>query len=74
MNVYLDAVGERDGAWQPRAGAAASGVTVTLAGRRVALSKTGAFRLARAAACGRLLVARDGAGGRTAVRLPRCRA
>jgi hyaluronoglucosaminidase len=72
MDVYLDAVEARDGDWQPRAGNAASRVTLTLDGKRVALSRSGAFRLARRAACGRLLVATDGAGGRTAVRLPVC--
>ncbi|MEA2353781.1 MAG: hyaluronoglucosaminidase [Thermoleophilaceae bacterium] len=73
MNGYLDAVDARDGDWQPHADAAASRVVVTLAGKRVPLSASGAFRLARHSACGRRLLATDGAGGRTAVRLPPCR-
>ncbi|HEX8074187.1 MAG TPA: hypothetical protein VF545_04335, partial [Thermoleophilaceae bacterium] len=60
-------------AWQERAGDAASAVTVAIGGRPVRLSESGTFRLRRRAACGRLLVAVDGAGGRTAVRLRRCR-
>jgi hypothetical protein len=71
MNVYLDEVEALDSAWQPRAGDAAASVTVTAGGRRVKLSPSGAFRLSRSA-CGRLLVATDGAGGLTARRVPRC--
>lgn len=71
MDGYLDAVESLDSAWQARADQAASGVTVTFAGKRVKLSSSGAFRLGRSA-CGRRLVATDGAGGRTALRVPRC--
>ncbi len=71
MNGYLDAVAALDSAWQGRAGDAAAGVTVTVAGRAVRLSASGAFRLRRRW-CGRLVVATDGAGGRTALRAPRC--
>jgi hypothetical protein len=73
MDLYLDAVDSRDSAWQDHSDQAASRVTLTLRGRRVRLSPSGAFRLKRRMACGRLLVATDGAGGRTAVRLRRCR-
>jgi hyaluronoglucosaminidase len=72
MNVYLDAVETLDAAWQGRADEAAASVTVTVRGRRVRLGPSGAFRLGRAS-CGRVVVATDGAGGRTAVRAPRCR-
>jgi hypothetical protein len=73
MNTYDDAVSARDSAWQDHADQAASKVTVTLGGRRVRLAKSGGFSIGRHAGCGRLLVATDGAGGRTGVRLPRCR-
>ena len=72
MSVYFDAVDELDGAWQQRASDAAGGVTVTLGARTVPLDERGRFRLGRRA-CGRLLVATDGAGGHTGRRLPRCR-
>jgi hyaluronoglucosaminidase len=68
MNTFLDQVSERDSAWQGRAGEAASRVRVTVGGRRVRLSPSGAFRLGPHA-CGRLLLAVDGAGGRAAQRL-----
>jgi hyaluronoglucosaminidase len=72
MNTFVDAVGARDDAWQARADAAASRVTVTVGGRRVPLSPSGGFTIALRTGCGRLLVATDGAGGRTARRLARC--
>jgi hypothetical protein len=70
MDAFIDAVSERDSAWQSRAGEAAASVEVTLDGEPVPLHPDGGFRLAPAA-CGRL-VARDGAGGLTALRV-RCR-
>ncbi|HEX8066786.1 MAG TPA: beta-N-acetylglucosaminidase domain-containing protein [Thermoleophilaceae bacterium] len=73
MNAYLDAVGALDAAWQERADRAAAGpVAVTAGGRAVPVRASGGFRLRRAD-CGRLVVATDGAGGRTARRAPRCR-
>jgi hyaluronoglucosaminidase len=71
MNVYLDAVEALDSAWQGRANEASSSVAVTVGGRPVTVRESGAFRLRRPA-CGRRVVATDGAGGRTALRLPRC--
>jgi hypothetical protein len=68
MDTFLDAVAARDSAWQGRADEAASRVRVTIGGRRVRLSRSGAFRLGPRA-CGRLLLAVDGAGGRSAQRL-----
>jgi hypothetical protein len=68
MNTFLDEVAARDSAWQGRAGDAARRVRVTVGSRRVRLSPSGAFRLRRRA-CGRRVVATDGAGGRTAQRL-----
>jgi hypothetical protein len=68
MDTFLDEVGARDSAWQDRASEAAARVSVTVGGRRVRLSPSGAFRLGRRA-CGRLVVATDGAGGRAAQRL-----
>ncbi|TMM09370.1 MAG: hypothetical protein E6G00_10515 [Actinobacteria bacterium] len=72
MNVFTDRVDALDSSWQDRADAAASSVIVTVRGRRVRLSRRGAFRLGRRA-CGALVVATDGAGGRTGLRLGRCR-
>ena len=71
MNVFTDRVDALDSSWQDRADQASSSVKVTIGGRRVRLSRKGAFRLGRRA-CGRMLVATDGAGGRTAFRIPRC--
>lgn len=71
MNAYLDKVEALDSAWQQRADEASASVTVTAGGRRVKLSPSGAFRLSRRF-CGRRVVATDGAGGRTALRVPRC--
>jgi hypothetical protein len=68
MDTFLDQVGGRDSTWQGRAEEAASRVRVTVGGRRVRLSPSGAFRL-RLRACGRLVLAVDGAGGRAAQRL-----
>ena len=72
MDTYFDRVDELDAAWQQRADQAASGVTLTLNGRHVRLRDDGGFTLSRRA-CGRLLIAEDGAGERTSRRVPRCR-
>jgi hypothetical protein len=72
MDTYFDRVDELDAAWRRRADRAAASVTLTLNGRAVRLSGDGAFTLSRRA-CGALLVATDGAGERTAKRVPRCR-
>ncbi len=72
MDTFLDRVSALDQAWQSQAGLAASSVAVTLDGAPVALASDGSFSLGRAA-CGRLLVATDGAGGRNGLRID-CRA
>lgn len=72
MNSYLDAVAALDQSWQGRAEEAARSVSVTVAGRPMKLGPGGGFRLGRRH-CGRLVVATDGAGGRTALRTRRCR-
>ena len=72
MDVWFDRVDALDSEWRSRADEAASGVTLTLRGRPVALADDGSFRLGRRA-CGRMLTATDGAGGVTSRRLPRCR-
>ena len=72
MDGFFDRVDELDAAWQERADRAAASVTLALNGRRVALSENGTFTLGRRA-CGRLLIATDGAGERTSARVPRCR-
>src|SRR5215217_1381501 len=71
MDAYFDRIDELDAAWQRRADRAAGGVTLTLDGRAVKLRANGAFTLNRRA-CGKLLVARDGAGEGVAKRLPAC--
>ena len=73
MDAYLDQVDSLDSAWQQHAAAATSAVTLKVGGRPVPLTPSGAFRLSRRSACGKLLVATDGSGGRKAVRLGRCR-
>jgi hypothetical protein len=68
MDVFFDAVGALDEAWQPKAARAAASVTVTLDAKPVSLGPGGRFTLARDA-CGKVLVATDGAGGATGLRL-----
>lgn len=77
MDTYVDAVDSLDQAWQPRSSQAAGSVTVVVRGagrneRPVSLAPNGSFALPRAA-CGRTVVATDGAGGVTATRVPACR-
>ncbi len=64
MDTFVDATRAEDGSWAPSGSLAASSVDVTLAGRPVALDASGRFRLPRTA-CGKELVATDGAGGTT---------
>ncbi len=71
MDAFLDEVAARDSAWQAHANEAAASVEVTLDGRPIAVDPSGHFVLRRVP-CGARLVARDGAGGLTALRL-RCR-
>ncbi len=68
MDAFVDRVKALDDGWRARANEASSSVAVTLDGRPVTL-EGGDFVLSRQA-CGRL-VATDGAGGRTAIRV-RC--
>ena len=72
MDAYFTRVDELDAAWQQRAERAAASVTVKLNGRAVKLAGDGRFTLGRRA-CGRTLIATDGAGEATAKRVPRCR-
>jgi hyaluronoglucosaminidase len=72
MTQYYDAVDALDSDWQNGAGRAASSVRVTLDGRPLALRGDGSFTLPLSA-CGRLVEAIDGAGGRTDARVPACR-
>jgi hypothetical protein len=72
MDTYFDRVDELDRAWQDRAEQAEASVKVTLNGKRVTLRSHGTFTLSRRA-CGRLLVATDGADGATSARTPKCR-
>jgi hypothetical protein len=67
LDAFLARVHRLDGAWAPTA--AAASVRVTLDGRRLRLASDGSFRLPPSATG--LLVARDGAGGRTAARVAR---
>lgn len=73
LEAFFDRVDGFDSEFQGRAEQAAGSVRVALGGREVRLAADGSFRLPRAA-CGRTVVATDGAGGRTARRLKRCRA
>jgi hypothetical protein len=72
MDEFEDSVEELDRSWLPQSEQAAGKVTVTLDGRAVALRPDGSFALSRAA-CGRTLVATDGAGGSIALHLRACR-
>jgi hyaluronoglucosaminidase len=72
MDAFVDRVQSIDSDWQPNADRAASSVSLRLEGRPVRLDPDGGFRVAPEA-CGDLLTAIDGAGGRTAIRLPPCR-
>ena len=69
MDAFLDRVQALDDGWQGEA--AAESVEVTLDGEPVPLDENGGFEL-RGWACGRRLVAIDGAGGRTALRTRPC--
>jgi hypothetical protein len=72
METFFDHVDELDAAYQQRADRAAASVSVTLNGRRIGLRDDGTFRLGPRA-CGRLLIATDGAGEQTSARVPKCR-
>ena len=72
MNVFTDRIDALDSDWQGRADAASSSVRVTVGGRPVRLTASGTFGFGRRG-CGKLVVATDGAGGRTAIRLRPCR-
>jgi hypothetical protein len=72
LDTFLDEVDRRDADWQPLAGQAASGVTLTVDGRPAPAPVAGAVGLS-GRNCGRLVVARDAAGGQTSMRLPPCR-
>jgi hyaluronoglucosaminidase len=70
VDALFAGVVARTAAWTEQAPAAASGVTVTLDGHAVTLRGDGAFSVAVPARSGRHeLVATDGAGGRTGVRV-----
>ena len=70
METFLTSVVDLDAGWKATAGRAARRVSLTLDGRRVEAAGDGRFALPRSAAGG-LLVALDGAGGRTTVRVGR---
>lgn len=74
MDTFLGRVRALDAAFAPLARRAASDLAATLDGRAL---RPGAGRrawlLLPRSACAGLLVVRDGAGGRTALRLPACR-
>ncbi len=70
MDLFIERVQGLDDAWDGER--AEGGVELTLDGRPVRLDADGGFGLP-AGACGGRLVASDGAGGRTALRVPTCR-
>ena len=72
LEQFLDRVDTFDSSFQHFQDEAANSVRLLLGGRPVQLGADGSFSLS-ASACGRTLVAIDGAGGRTALRLPGCR-
>lgn len=72
MDAFVGRVRSIDSRWRATAAAeASSGVSLTLDGRPVAIDESGDFELG-GGACGGLLVATDGAGNQTAVRLRDC--
>jgi hyaluronoglucosaminidase len=71
MVVFYDAVDALDGDWQNHASDAAASVRVKLAGRELPLRSDGSFSLPPSA-CGKVVEAVDGAGGRTDSRVPPC--
>ena len=72
MDDFLEQVVALHDQWVPQSDRAGRSVRLRLGGRRVRHSRQGDFQLP-AKACGRRLVAVDGAGDRTELRLPRCR-
>ena len=70
MDAFLDRVQALDDAWSGEA--AAASVEVSVGGEGVALGEDGSFELPPSA-CGERLLAIDGTGGRTALRLRGCR-
>jgi hyaluronoglucosaminidase len=72
LEEFLDAVDVVDSQFRQTQDEAASSVRVLVAGRPVELAPGGDFSL-DGDACGRTVVTVDGAGGKTALRLARCR-
>ena len=72
MTTFYDAVDALDSDWQGHADRAAASIRVLLDGRELPLARDGSFSLP-ASACGQVVEAVDGAGGRTDARVPRCR-
>jgi hypothetical protein len=73
MDAFLADVAQHDAAW--RAGAAGpslEALSITVAGRPGPVPSNGTFPLS-GRNCGAIVVARDGAGGQTSLRLPGCR-
>ena len=70
MDAFVAAVGRLDAAWRPVGARAEERVEFDLGGAPVPIGAGGRFRLSGAAA-GRVLTARDGAGGLTSPRLAR---
>jgi hypothetical protein len=60
-----------DATWLPTAAQAASGLRLTLGGKRVKRKADGSFTLGPRA-CGARVLAVDGAGGETSLPLPAC--
>jgi hyaluronoglucosaminidase len=72
LDTFLDSVDRHDAAWQPLAEQAASGVVVSVDGRPGPPPLGGIVNLS-GRNCSKLVIARDGAGGQTSLRLPPCR-
>ncbi|HEX4692843.1 MAG TPA: beta-N-acetylglucosaminidase domain-containing protein [Solirubrobacteraceae bacterium] len=71
LDDFFTKVQTLDATWLPAADQAASGLRLTLGGKRVKRKGDGSFTL-DAKACGMRLLAVDGAGGETSLPLPAC--
>ena len=71
LDDFFTKVQTLDATWLPTAAQAASGLQLTLGGKRVKRKADGSFTLGPKA-CGARLLAVDGAGGETSLALPAC--
>jgi hyaluronoglucosaminidase len=72
MDAFLNDVGDRDAAWRAVAAPGLQSLAISVAGRPGPVPSNGTFRLS-GRNCAAIVIARDGAGGQTSLRLPGCR-